>query len=91
MRLSIAERCDEIIEWITARLSVVILASIVLLAIGVCWLVAASMSPSFTLQKDEWTCTKSHDEIVTRIMSTGKSVVPYQAAESVCDVYQRRR
>ena len=42
-------------------------------------------SEKFSLRKDEWSCTRSHNE--TRLMPSGKIIVP--TVHTVCDQWSR--
>jgi hypothetical protein len=46
-------------------------------------------SPSYELDKSEWTCTRSHEERSVTVVSTGKTTVPVPTVTTVCTVYER--
>lgn len=47
--------------------------------------------PQFCLKKAEWTCTKSHTQLVTGSMLIGKMIVPTSHLATVCDEYERNQ
>jgi hypothetical protein len=47
-------------------------------------------SPTFTLKKNEWACTQSHERPITTYVQSGKVLIPITSYERVCDTYERR-
>ena len=45
---------------------------------------------TFSLKKDQWTCTKEHTETHTSSMLVGKVMVPQTRTETVCDRWERK-
>lgn len=66
------------------KLMLVITIVVVLLVLP--FAVYDSLQPSFTLQKVDWSCVRSHLEWHTVLV--GK--VPVQRQEEVCDSYERK-
>ena len=46
-------------------------------------------SPTFTLGKADWVCTRSHTVTTTTYIMTGKVLVPTTSSHNECDQYQR--
>lgn len=51
----------------------------------------AVTAETFSLRKDEWTCTASHEETVTTWIVVGNVQVPQITTTTVCDQWTRRR
>lgn len=47
-------------------------------------------SPTFSLKKDSWRCTASHNESSTYFIQAGKVMVPQTTNSTVCDQWSRR-
>lgn len=71
----------------------VVIAVVVVAFIGLLGYVIydAITAETFSLRKDQWTCTRSHTE-VTSTMTTydgGKTWVPMVQSNTVCDQWER--
>ena len=53
-----------------------------------------SQRPTFTLKKDDWACTKSHQESITTYINQGdgKTIIlmPITTYSTVCDTWARK-
>lgn len=50
-----------------------------------------SKKPTFTLVKDRWTCTASHEESnVTYIHGANGTMTPIYSTDTVCDQYTKK-
>lgn len=71
---------------------ILVFAAIAGLAILVAY--RASQAPTFELRKDDWLCTKSHDETTTvyQNMGDGKTImlIPITTTTRVCDQWSKR-
>jgi hypothetical protein len=48
------------------------------------------VAETFSLRKDRWTCTASHEETYTYFTQVGKVSAPQTGIQTVCDEYRRR-
>lgn len=77
---------DHVVPWIGIVVVVGLCLLLVALPVGC---VMAAKSPTFSLQKDEWSCVKTHREPTTTYIQSGKVLVPVTSYHDVCDVYSR--
>ncbi len=61
------------------------------LGIGVYYSIQASKSPTFTLYKNQWTCTETTSYYTTTNVVVGKVIVPQTSRVTECINYQRNR
>lgn len=54
-----------------------------------------SQRPTFALKKDDWSCTKSHEESTTTYINQGDGktiiLIPITTYSTVCDNWSRRK
>lgn len=48
-----------------------------------------SKKPTFSLKKEDWTCTEYHYETQTTYIYVNKVMIPQITTHSVCDNYKR--
>jgi hypothetical protein len=68
----------------------IVIALIGLLILGGMMIYSAVTAETFSLQKDSWICTKSHDESVVIYQQTGKIMVPIVISDTVCDQWTHK-
>lgn len=90
----ISQTCENMVDWILDRIPV--------LVIGVCLIVFFVVSgiiylgyedyksPTFTLSKVNWECTKSHESHNTSYIMVGNGMLPMTDDEQVCDEYKKK-
>ena len=61
------------------------------LGIGGYYSIQASKSPTFTLYKNQWTCTETTSYYTTTNVVVGKVSVPQSSRVTECINYQRKR
>ena len=90
----ITEFCDNLVDWIGERLSVVFVG-FVLFIVGVLALAiyvefTKAQSPTIALRKTEWECTGTRQESTTTYVQSGKVMVPITTYHDVCVEYTKR-
>ena len=53
--------------------------------------IVESLSPTFTLTKNQWRCSASHTQITQGMILVGKTMVPTSNVSTICDNYERAR
>lgn len=51
----------------------------------------SACGPTFELNKSEWVCSKSHNEINTTWIPVNKTLIPLNTVDEVCDQYERKK
>lgn len=97
----IAKACDKFLDWMMDRMAVAIAFIMLVLVIGGVFVAYYSYkdvnSPTFTLKKDDWSCTESIHEIVhpaPMMVMVGKIAVPMPQTPylvEVCTNYKKIR
>lgn len=78
--MNIGDWFDENPVWVAVIIITIVLVPVVYLA------VVDARRPGFELKKQDWVCTKGHED--TRWIMSGKVLVPMN--ETVCDQWSRK-
>lgn len=81
-----------LIDWILDEaLPYILTITVPVMLIGVGILIYISVTAeTFALRKDQWVCTKSHEETYTTYININKVMVPQTSTSDVCDQWTHR-
>lgn len=80
---------DYIDDVIVYGIGTIIVLSIVACLYFVYWLATRPPAPSFTLKKDEWSCTQEHTGMLPIVQMVGKQTIITYMPTSKCVNYHR--